>query len=52
MSNIAPMKLQVVSVKDPLLSFVPPVYVMHEPSSLKSFTSFDVTNFSNSPSII
>ena len=48
MSNIAPMKLQVVSVKDPLLSFVPPVYVMHEPSSLKSFTSFDVTNYSNS----
>ena len=48
MSNISPMPLQVVTTKDPLLSFVKPVYVMHEPSSLKSFTSFDVTNFSNS----
>jgi len=42
------MPLETVVVSDPLLSFVKPVYVIREPSSLKSFSSFDVTTYSNS----
>jgi len=48
MSNIAPMKLDTVVIPDPLTSFVKPVYAIREPSSLKSFSSLDVTTYSNS----
>jgi hypothetical protein len=46
MSNCA-FPLSTIVVKDPLLDFVKPVYTIREPSSLKSFTSQDITTFSN-----
>lgn len=48
MSNVSPMPLDCVVVNDPLCSFVKPVYVIKKPSSLKSFSSLDVTTYSNS----
>jgi hypothetical protein len=47
MSNIAPMPLPVVVVKDELLDFVQPVYTINGPSSLKSFNAQDVQTYSN-----
>jgi len=48
MSNVSPQPLDCVVVNDPLCSFVKPVYVIKQPSSLKSFSSLDVTTYSNS----
>lgn len=48
MSNIAPMPLPVVTVKDELLDWVQPVYTINAPSSLKSFNSQDIQTYSNS----
>jgi hypothetical protein len=48
MSNIAPVPLDVVVVKDELLDWVKPVYTINGPSSLKSFNAQDIQTFSNS----
>ena len=46
MSNLL-FPLRTVAVADPLLDWVEPVYVIKEPSSLKSFTSQDINTYSN-----
>jgi hypothetical protein len=47
MSNIAPLPLNVVVVKDELMDWVQPVYTINAPSSLKSFNAQDVQTYSN-----
>lgn len=47
MSNIAPVPLDIVVVKDELMDWVKPVYTINAPSSLKSFNAQDVQTFSN-----
>ena len=47
MSNVAPMPLPIVVVKDELLDFVQPVYTINGPSSLKSFNAQDIQTYSN-----
>ena len=48
MSNISPLPLKVVVVKDPLMDWVEPVYTINAPSSLKSFNAQDIQTYSNS----
>ena len=47
MSNIAPVPLDIVVVKDELLDWVKPVYTINAPSSLKSFNAQNITTYSN-----